>query len=108
MSGGLTEAKSLRRLTQAFRMAALCCSLGSVTVTQPPGKHSIPRGCIPKSLFPNFGTPTSDPMQPHCRAGPIECGTISRAFPPSRKHVVVAGICMVRRKASLGKKKRSV
>lgn len=49
MSGGLTEAKSLRSLTQAFRMAALCCSFGSVTVSQPPGKHSIPRACIPKA-----------------------------------------------------------
>lgn len=49
MSGGLTEAKSLRKLTQAFRMAALCCSLGSVTVSQPPGKHSIPREGIPKA-----------------------------------------------------------
>ena len=49
MSGGLTEAKSLRRLTQAFRMVALCCSFGSVTVSQPPGKHSIPRECIPKA-----------------------------------------------------------
>lgn len=63
MSDGLTEAKSLRSLTQAFRMAALCCSLGSVTVSQSPGKHSIPRECIPKSLFLHFGTLTHDPMQ---------------------------------------------
>src|SRR6516162_258814 len=55
MSGGLTEAKSLRRLTQAFRMAALCCSLGSVTASQPSdGKHSIPRGCVPKRPLPEF------------------------------------------------------
>jgi len=56
MSGGLTEAKSLRRLTQAFRMAALCCSLGSVMWRVGPPKASIlfPAGAFQKGLFLSF------------------------------------------------------
>ena len=51
MSGGLTEAKSLRRLTQAFLMAALCCSLGSVTVSQSPRQAFYSARVHSKSLF---------------------------------------------------------
>lgn len=63
MSGGLTEATSLRRLTQAFRMATLCCSPGSVTVSQAPGQAFYAARAHSKSLFLNFGTRASDPMQ---------------------------------------------
>ena len=62
MSGGLTEAKSLRRLTQAFRMTALCCSLGCVMATGAPPRQAFysTARAFPKGLFLNFRTPGSD------------------------------------------------
>jgi hypothetical protein len=78
MSGGLTEAKSFRRLTQAFRMAALCCSLGSVTRVSPPRQVFYSRWCAPKRPLPEF----SNVRQRSAKESRLQPGVLAMARQP--------------------------